>query len=67
MGIKIKKFILAAFMSQSVWALPVSGSAKLVAVDLDLHSMQGGDPIETWRRMRPQDFIGAPTAWQAIV
>ena len=33
----------------------------------DLMSVRGANPIEVWRKMRPQDFIGAPTIWQIIV
>ena len=33
----------------------------------DFISVKSANPIEVWRKMRPQDFVGAPTLWQIIV
>jgi hypothetical protein len=33
----------------------------------DLLSVKNANPIEVWKKMRPQDFVGAPTIWQLIV
>jgi hypothetical protein len=41
----------------------------VAALGLDLHDSLSGnpmDPIEYWRKMRPQDFVGAPTIWQVL-
>jgi|GEM_PF-5939319 len=34
----------------------------------DLMSVKSeANPIEVWKKMRPQDFVGAPTLWQILV
>jgi hypothetical protein len=48
-----------------------SAGASIVVceVGLDLHDLMTTDsnsPFEVWRKLRPQDFIGAPTVWQVL-
>jgi len=33
----------------------------------DFMTLKSPNPIEIWKKMRPQDFVGAPTLWQIIV
>jgi hypothetical protein len=33
----------------------------------DFMSVKTSNPIEIWKKMRPQDFVGAPTIWEIIV
>ena len=45
---------------------PISNQAFL-GIDLyDIISIHVKDPVVYWRKMRPQDFVNAPTVWQIL-
>jgi hypothetical protein len=52
-------------MAMTTW-MPQAKAFELY----NLMSIKSSNPFEVWRKMRPQDFIGAPmhpTLWQIIV
>ncbi len=65
------KWVGIALLSLMTCSFRPSGSAMMVSeVGLDLHDLmfsRSTNPMEIWRKMRPQDFIGAPTIWEIIV
>lgn len=65
------KWVGIAILSAMAFSYrPSAKAATIAAVDIQLHDImfsRSTNPIEIWRKMRPQDFIGAPTVWQLIV
>jgi hypothetical protein len=70
-GAEMARWVGIALLNVMIMSIhPAGAAARLAEVDLDLHDLMSSkstNPIEIWRKMRPQDFIGAPTVWELIV
>lgn len=72
-GFIVKKWLIVGLVALSCLHFEQPARAHAVAgfgLGLDIYEMISiidQDPIGYWRRMRPQDFINAPTVWQVLV
>jgi hypothetical protein len=58
--------IWVGMMVMGVVFMASSPSAQAFQLQ-DFISVKSVNPIEVWKKMRPQDFVGAPTLWEIIV
>jgi hypothetical protein len=75
-GTGMKRILLSAMLIAGIWGAsvvaeePVQTSKPVAFLGIDLYDLlshQLRDPIVYWRKMRPQDFVNAPTLWQILV